>query len=252
MFVRGTVEYAGELSGLMLPKTTFPGRVAPVSAVEASCDGTNARVIVFLGPVQSEAAAVLAAEDETLRVWAAILVALPDYLSDVSPPVRRAVRLEAQPHTGVGSLRGESMVRAAGTGSLQATPPPCAIQAVQQLAAAPSWDPSASRAYGRYAAALKESDPALQFLALYGAALEAIRIKGREPHQEDLDDELGRTFGIARLPSHNRDRRETPFTRARNRLLHPVDRGVKWENAKSYAADQFIPFRKIVAALVRR
>lgn len=253
MFVRGTVHYTGELRPVVLSASTFTGSAAPVTATDVSCDGTHVQVVVRLGRVESHAAAVLAADNEVSRVWGAMLVTLADCFSSASHLTREAVHLEPEPRPGVLVVPAASMALTAGVPTITVTPSPDAVIRTKALAATPSWCPSANAAYERYASALNESDPALQFLALYQTAILALTGIAREPRQKDLDARL-QAFdpSIPTLPVDERNPPETPFTRARNQLVHPLDRGVPADQARTYAANQLWTFRQVVAALVRR
>jgi hypothetical protein len=254
VFVGGVVEYTAKLDRLLLPETTFPAH-DPVREVRVSCDGRDAKLNVLLGPVDSEELALTAADDAMLRVWGAFLVGIPACFTSVSPPVRRDCRLERPPTPGVLYVPAASMTLSAGIPTITITPGPDAVQVVRDISAAPSWSPSASLPFQLFERALSESDYALQFLALYAAVVLSLETAGddeREPRQQEVDAELMRLDATVSLlpPEGEKGKPETPFTRARNRLLHPRGRRVSWSEAKAYAANQLQAFRTLVAKRV--
>jgi hypothetical protein len=167
--------------------------------------------------------------------------------------VRRRVSLEEEQQPGVVSLRGFAVATTTASVFIVAKPDADSVARVVGLAAEPGWNPATSATYERYATALKESDPALHLLALYQAAIIALTGSLKEPPQSVIDARL-RQFdaSIPLLPKDSRNKEETPFTRARNQIAHPLDRGVTVDEAKAYAAGQLTAFRRVVVALVRR
>lgn len=259
-FVGGTVSYAAKLYGVTLTETQFPVDNGPATGVTVSCDGTNAVVTVSLGPVESEAEAIEASDDASSKVWAALLLAVSDALGDIhmSPPGQRRVALKRAPRPGVIEVSGAGLIMTMGSVSITMTPGPAALDDIRRLATTPSWNPTAAPAYRLFDSAMREETPALQFLGLYHAMMVAFALPapkpGRdEPSQPALDEALTRFDpSIQFLPATEREPKETPFTRARNRLHHPIDRRISLADAAQYARGQLQHLRKVVAALLRR
>jgi hypothetical protein len=252
MFISGTIKYSGELVGLVLSETVFPTRAPPVTEVRVRCDGHRAELTVLLGPVESEAVAFPAADAEMLRVWGALLVSLSDLFTTATFPARREAWLDPPPTPGVVGLRGAITVSMTANAFLTVTPSPEQVRQVQELAAAQAWNPSANLVFERYAPALSEPDTASQFLALYATASLAVELMTGldEPGQKLIDREFWRLEPSLPRLVHPDKGPETPFTRARNQLVHPRDRGVRFEDAKTQAAGELPGLRRAVAKLV--
>lgn len=256
-FIGGTVPYTASLVGLLLPETTFPAR-KPVREVLVECDGKKAELKVLLGPFDSEEVALAAARSEMLRVWGALLVGAADAFTSASEPIRGLHDLKRRPIPGVVFVSGAGAICSMGEVSISVGVSAQRLQTIRDISTGPSWNPSESLAFRLFERAIREPDAALQFLALYSAMVLSLETRATgedEPDQEDVDAELLRLDTAIPLLRPEGDRRrkrrkprdETPFTRARNRLLHPGDRGVSWDDAKAYAASQLQAFRLLVA-----
>lgn len=256
MYVSGTVRYSADLIGLLLPETSFPA-APPVTDVRVKCDGTRAEITVALGRFATEADGSAAAEAAMRRVWGALLVGVPHAFVSVKRPGRAVIAFEPEPKPGVAHATAAVAMGLAADAFVTITPGLQQIERVRSIAASASWNPGASIVFERYVRALGETDQVAQFLALYEVATLAVEVhrgEDEELPQETFDAEL-RTLDprIPMLQPEGRAKKnETPFTRARNRLVHPRGRGVTWEDARSYAAGQLQPFRELVAKLVAR
>ncbi len=257
MFEGGTVTYSAELLGLLLPEIVIP-MTPPVADVLVRCDGSAADITMRLGPFESEQEGRLAAEVAMRRVWGALLVEVPHAFTSAKPPGTPLVRFRRR-QTDPNVLHLEAAVVASATcdATITMTPGPRDLQRVSATAIAPSWTPDESVVFERYERALAETDPVSQFLALYEVATYAVEVQlGEEDEvgQQRFDAEIRKLDPtIPDLPPERKaNPNETPFTRARNRLLHPHGRRVSWPDARSYAAGQVQPFRELVARLVAR
>jgi len=110
----------------------------------------------------------------------------------------------------------------------------------------------AERAWELYETALRVEDEVAQFLALYSALYALI------PSQRRLDDFIERTQGSRRGWPMSTDprgppRSQSPFTRIRNRFMHPVknDPGDRWDHVANDARANLRALRAVVAAAIR-
>lgn len=271
LFVRGTVEYEADLVGLGLTETNIPGVRPPVTSVQFSNkDGRQFRATVNLGPVESEEAAVAAADAEAHRAWGAVLLYFPENISRASQLKRGAVNLERPPTPGTIYAQAVSAIAFMGEAFAFVTPGQESMVAYAEVAADPAWRGPPNVALEMYSRALREADHVAQYLALYDAASMATEIHlnlAEAPQQREIDRALRSIDKSIPLlwwpappssapspsppPRARKPRQETPFTRARNQVAHPRERGVTWEQATADVSGKLPAFRKLVARLVR-